>query len=138
MPNALPKQLPFEKKSETLKKLCRHEVLLLEQRCTKLKGWYRQSNMARWKQSMTLKLHRLLQHVALFARAWARVGISPGMLSEQGTEHTHGVIGSLDQNRKHMPLEQRQGTKFAALRAFQTTRQKRQPLRKPRRKLLQK
>ena len=115
--------------------LCRHEVLLLERRCAKLKRWYRKFNMARWKESMTPKLHRLIEHVALFARAWARVGISPGMLSEQGTEHTHGVIGSLDLKRKHMAIEQRQRSKFAALCAFQAARPKRQPLRRPRRNL---
>ena len=47
---------------------------------------------------MPPKLHRLIDHVALFAQAWARVGISPGMLSEQGTEHTHGNIGRFDLN----------------------------------------
>ena len=101
----------------------------------KLKLWYRQFNMVLCKESMPPKLHRLIDHVVLFVQAWARVGISPGMLSEQGTEHTHGNIGSFDLNRKHMTPEQRQRSTFAAVRFLQLVREERSALRSEKRTL---
>jgi len=103
----------------------------------KLKLWYRQFNMVLCKESMPPKLHRLIDHVALFAQAWARVGISPGMLSEQGTEHTHGNIGDFDLNRKHMTAEERQGSTFAAVQFLQLAREERKALRAKKRNLKQ-
>ena len=100
--------------------LCRHEVLLLKQRCIDFGQWF-PGKVAR---DLTYKGHRVAKHLWQYAEYWGRRGHSPGLHTEQFGEAIHQVVKKAAGDwRKRKKSEQLRGIFMQVQRATRVERE---------------